>query len=83
MHTEPANASLLKTRITNAGRVIANVICLEPVAHLQGTVMEIAIETTVDAPIEDVWAGWVTPDDITRWNFASDDWCCPKQRSIC
>lgn len=57
---------------------MAIVIYLEPIAHQQGTVMEIAIETTVDAPIEDVWAAWVTPDDITRWNFASDDWCCPK-----
>ncbi len=39
--------------------------------------MEIAIETTVDAPIDRVWKAWVTPEDITRWNFASDDWCCP------
>jgi uncharacterized protein YndB with AHSA1/START domain len=20
----------------------------------------------------------VTPEDITQWNFASDDWCCPS-----
>ncbi len=40
--------------------------------------MEIAIETTVDAPIDRVWAAWVTPDDITQWNFASDEWCCPN-----
>jgi len=40
--------------------------------------MEIAIETTVDAPIERVWAAWVTPADITQWNFASEEWCCPK-----
>jgi uncharacterized protein YndB with AHSA1/START domain len=40
--------------------------------------MEIAIETTVDAPIERVWAAWVTPADIIQWNFASDDWCCPN-----
>ncbi len=40
--------------------------------------MEIAVETTVDAPIDRVWTAWVTPADITQWNFASNDWCCPK-----
>jgi uncharacterized protein YndB with AHSA1/START domain len=40
--------------------------------------MEIAIETTVDAPIERVWAAWVTPADIEHWNFANEEWCCPK-----
>ncbi len=40
--------------------------------------MEIAIETTVDAPIERVWAAWVTPADIEQWNSASKEWCCPK-----
>jgi uncharacterized protein YndB with AHSA1/START domain len=40
--------------------------------------MEIAIETTVDAPIERVWAAWVTPADIEQWNFATDDWHCLK-----
>lgn len=40
--------------------------------------MEIDIETTVAAPIERVWAAWVSPDDIRQWNFATDEWCCPK-----
>ena len=40
--------------------------------------MKITIETTVHAPIEKVWEAWVTPDDIMRWNFASEDWSCPK-----
>ena len=42
--------------------------------------MEIAIETIVDAPLERVWAAWITPADITQWNFASDDWCCPNAK---
>ena len=25
-----------------------------------------------------VWAYWTDPDHITKWNFASDDWHCPK-----
>lgn len=40
--------------------------------------MIITIQTTVNAPIEKVWDAWVTPDDIMLWNFASEDWSCPK-----
>lgn len=36
--------------------------------------MLITIETTVRAPLEDVWRAWNSPDDIVRWNAASDDW---------
>ena len=37
----------------------------------------ITIESLVDAPLEKVWSCWTEPAHITRWNFASDDWCCP------
>ena len=40
--------------------------------------MKISIETTVAASIEEVWRAWITPEDITKWNAASDDWCCPE-----
>lgn len=36
--------------------------------------MKITVETTVAAPIEDVWRVYTTPDDIKQWNTASDDW---------
>ena len=36
--------------------------------------MKITVESTVAAPIEDVWHAWTTPDDIKQWNAASDDW---------
>jgi uncharacterized protein YndB with AHSA1/START domain len=36
--------------------------------------MKITVETHVHAPIEDVWRAWTSPDDIVRWNAASDDW---------
>lgn len=39
---------------------------------------KITIEATIDAPVESVWKGYTTPADITQWNFASDDWCCPS-----
>lgn len=40
--------------------------------------MKISIETEVNAPLSAVWDAWVTPEDISRWNFAIDEWCCPR-----
>ncbi len=40
--------------------------------------MKISVETKVAAPIERVWRAWTTPDDITQWNAASDDWHTTK-----
>ena len=39
--------------------------------------MNITIESTVNAPIENVWHAWINPDDIKQWNAASDDWHTP------
>lgn len=36
--------------------------------------MKITVETTVAAPIEEVWRAYTTPADIKQWNAASDDW---------
>ena len=36
--------------------------------------MQIIIETTVSAPINAVWRTYTTPEDIKKWNTASDDW---------
>ena len=44
--------------------------------------MKISIETTINAPIETVWAAWTTPADITQCNFASDDWICPNAEIV-
>ncbi len=40
--------------------------------------MKISIETTVKAPLEQVWLCFVTPQHIVGWNFAIDEWCCPR-----
>lgn len=40
--------------------------------------MEISIETEINASSEAVWNAWVTPEDIVNWNFALDEWCCPR-----
>lgn len=36
--------------------------------------MKITVETTVPAPMDKVWRAYTTPDNITQWNAASDDW---------
>jgi len=36
--------------------------------------MRITVETSVAAPIDQVWRAYTTPDDIVKWNAASDDW---------
>jgi uncharacterized protein YndB with AHSA1/START domain len=35
---------------------------------------QITVETTVAAPVERAWRAYTTPEAITRWNAASDDW---------
>lgn len=40
--------------------------------------MKITVETNVRAPIERVWQAYTTPEDIVRWNAASDDWHTTK-----
>lgn len=36
--------------------------------------MKITVETTVAAPLEHVFRVYTTPEDIVKWNAASDDW---------
>ena len=36
--------------------------------------MKITVQTTVKAPIAEVWRAYTTPDDIKQWNTASPDW---------
>jgi uncharacterized protein YndB with AHSA1/START domain len=38
----------------------------------------ITVEAVVHAPMEMVWALWTTPEHITKWNHASDDWHTPR-----
>lgn len=39
---------------------------------------KITIEALVAANPEKVWDYWTNPKHIVNWNFASEDWCCPK-----
>lgn len=38
----------------------------------------ISVHVSINAPIEQVWKHWTTPEDVTEWNFASPDWHTPK-----
>src|SRR5436190_17153443 len=42
--------------------------------HLENRTMKITVETTVAAPLEEVWRAWTTPEDIKQWDAASHDW---------
>ena len=39
---------------------------------------KISINVKIQAPIKKVWKYWTSPNHITNWNFASDEWCCPS-----
>lgn len=39
---------------------------------------KITVSATIYAPVANVWGKWTNPQHIIHWNFASDDWCCPK-----
>lgn len=36
------------------------------------------VTTTIASTVDTVWKAFTTPEDIMRWNAASDDWCCPS-----
>ncbi len=38
----------------------------------------ITITATITGDIQKVWDMWTSPEHITKWNFASPDWECPK-----
>lgn len=40
--------------------------------------MKITISTHVKSNIGKTWKSWNTPEDIVRWNAASDDWHTPR-----
>ena len=38
----------------------------------------IAVEATINGPVEKVWETWTKPEHITQWNNASDEWHTPR-----
>ncbi|MGH1368153.1 MAG: SRPBCC domain-containing protein [Maritimibacter sp.] len=41
----------------------------------------IEITAVIAAPLGTVWAAYTDPKHITGWNFASEDWHCPKAQN--
>jgi uncharacterized protein YndB with AHSA1/START domain len=38
----------------------------------------ITVKTSVKASLEKAWDYWTKPEHVMNWNFASNDWHCPK-----
>ncbi len=38
----------------------------------------ITVQALINATVDKVWNNWIMPEHITKWNFASPDWHCPK-----
>jgi uncharacterized protein YndB with AHSA1/START domain len=39
---------------------------------------KITVEASVKGDLAKVWDSWTNPEHIVNWNFAGDDWHCPK-----
>jgi uncharacterized protein YndB with AHSA1/START domain len=39
---------------------------------------KITVSAVLAASPVQAWKAFTTPNSIIQWNFASDDWCCPK-----
>lgn len=39
---------------------------------------KITVQSTIQADTKKVWDYYTQPEHITGWNFASDDWHCPR-----
>ena len=37
----------------------------------------ITVRAIIHSPIDKVWKKWTTPEDIVKWNYASEDWHSP------
>lgn len=42
---------------------------------------KITIQTTVFADLPKAWDYYTSPEHVTKWNFASEDWHCPSAQN--
>ena len=40
--------------------------------------MKLTVETVADTDLAKAWSAYNSPEDIVRWNAASDDWHSPR-----
>ena len=38
----------------------------------------LTVKTNILAPLQKVWEAYNRPEHVVNWNFASEDWHCPK-----
>ena len=38
----------------------------------------IRIHLIVNTDLQTAWDCWTKPEHITKWNVATEDWCCPR-----
>lgn len=38
----------------------------------------ITVQAKIEADKSNVWDGYLQPEHIVNWNFANEDWCCPR-----
>lgn len=41
-------------------------------------ILKITVQTVVKSDLRKVWDAWNNPEDIKKWNAASDDWHTPR-----
>ncbi len=39
---------------------------------------KITVQISIDVPLGKVWQCFTEPEHIIEWNYASDDWQCPR-----
>lgn len=42
---------------------------------------QIIITASINAPISKVWECWTSPEQVMKWNHASEDWHCPEAKN--
>ncbi|KQS27958.1 SRPBCC family protein [Dyadobacter sp. Leaf189] len=42
---------------------------------------KVTVSTTINAPVSKVWTYFNSPEHVTQWCFASDDWHAPKSEN--
>ncbi|MBS9525816.1 SRPBCC domain-containing protein [Litoribacter alkaliphilus] len=40
----------------------------------------VKLTVSIKAPLSQVWGSWTSAEHIVNWNFASEDWHCPKAK---
>jgi uncharacterized protein YndB with AHSA1/START domain len=45
---------------------------------MENKTTSITVESTVNAPVEKVWAFWNAPEHITKWCTATEEWHTPR-----